>query len=63
MSVPRQELDSIVFDVFLLPQVKREPHAAVQQQAKQNNKLIKLFLYSLSFNDATLFSHDLLNAL
>lgn len=60
MSVPRQKLDTGVFDVFLLPQVKRESHAAVQQQAKQNNKLIKLFLFRLSFNDATLFSPDLL---
>lgn len=53
MSVPRQKLDSGVFDVFLQPQVKREPHTAVEQQAKQNNKLIKLFLYLRSFNDAT----------
>lgn len=50
MSVPRQKLE---FDVFPLPQVKRELHAAVEQQAKENNKLIKLFLYWRSFNDAT----------
>lgn len=53
MRVPRRKLDSGVFDVFLLPQVKREPHTAVEQRAQENNKLIRLFLYSRSFNDAT----------
>lgn len=56
MSVPRQKLDSGVFDVFLLPQVKREPHTAVEHRLNNITKLIKLFLFSQSFNDATSLS-------
>lgn len=43
MSVPRQKLDSGVFDVFLLPQVKREPHTAVEHRLNNITNLLSCF--------------------
>lgn len=43
MSVPRRKLDGGVFDVFLPPQVKREPHTAVERGLNKITNLLSCF--------------------